>query len=326
MVVSAKAAALLPHAFGIDGALIPDVLRNARAWVNWRYGERNGKPTKLPVGPSGQPASTTDPRTWSSLEDVLGPSVRADGIGFVFTGEVGPDGLCIGGIDLDDLSKRREEEADDGGMVRRKQRASRIVHEARSRGAYIEISPSGGGLHILGRMRPLPKGIHRDSVEMYTSGRYFTLTTKSASGDITNISGFAEALIREITGDDSVRAGLDASPGPSARSGPIRYEDLPWKIRQTIYCWLTGGRTEDRSARQQLWAGELLHHGGDHSAADLSFVAQMMRRGLSVDETDQAMRASGLMRDKWDEKRGDTTYGDRTLAVAWMGRTGPTKV
>jgi putative DNA primase/helicase len=249
--------------------------------------------------------------------------VRVDGIGYVFTGKIGLDGLCIGGIDLDDLRKRREGEVDDGSMIRRKQRAGRIVQEARALGAYLEVSPSRGGLHILGRMRPLAHGVRRDSVEFYTSQRYFTITTKGADGDLTDISDLMEPLIREITRDRASGSQTYGSPRPFARLGPISFEDLPTKIRLTVYSWLTGGREENRAAREQLWAGELRHHKDDHSAADLSFIAQIMRRGLSVDEADQALRASGLMRPKWDEKRGSTTYGERTIAVAWMGRSRP---
>ena len=161
------------NAFGIDVSRIPTAMRKARPWVNWRRVERDGKSTKVPCRPDGRAASTTDPGTWSTLEQVLKASTPIDGIGHVFDGELGPDGLCIGGIDLDDLTKRREGEPDDSGMFERKQRATRIVREARAMGAYIEISPSCGGLHILGRMRPLIKGIKRDSVEIYTSARTY---------------------------------------------------------------------------------------------------------------------------------------------------------
>ena len=141
----------LPNAFGIDTALIPEAMRNMRCWVNWVLVSRGGKTTKIPCRPDGLPASTTAPETWSSLAEVLNPSVPVDGIGIVFDGEIiDPTGRCIGGIDFDSLRKRREHETDDSGIFARKQRATRIVREAQALGAYIELSPSKGGLHILG--------------------------------------------------------------------------------------------------------------------------------------------------------------------------------
>jgi hypothetical protein len=117
----------------------------------------------------------------------------------------------------------------------------------------------------------------------------------------------------------SLTPGRSQAPGFARRTGPIVWNDLPPTIQQTIDWWLTGitdGGPQDREARQRLWAGNLVDHAGDHSAADMSFVSQMRRRGLLSDETDQALRASGLFRPKWDAKRGVTTYGERTLAKA----------
>jgi hypothetical protein len=38
-------------------------------------------------------------------------------------------------------------------------------------------------------------------------------------------------------------------------------------------------------------------------------------------QLDRLFRRSGLMRDKWDDKHGATTYGERTIAKAWGDRT-----
>jgi putative DNA primase/helicase len=163
----------------INTARIPLTMRELRQWVNWRHEERNGKPTKVPCRPDGKPGSTTDPKTWSTLEEVLRPSVQVAGIGFVFSGEVDANGLCIGGIDFDALNKRLLGETDDSGMFGRRRRANRFVREAQKRGAYVELSPSGGGLHTIGLMRPLSQGVKRNNVEVYTSGRFFTVTARS---------------------------------------------------------------------------------------------------------------------------------------------------
>ena len=57
-----------------------------------------------------------------------------------------------------------------------------------------------------------------------------------------------------------------------------------------------------------LFRGDLVAYGGDHSRADLALCGELMRRGLSADLTDFGMRASGLYREKWerDDYRANT--------------------
>ncbi len=321
----AGATSPIPNAFGIDPTLIPEALRDRRICVNWLRVMRDGKLTKIPCCPDGRPASVTDPQTWSSLAEVLNPTApMIAGIGVVFDGEIGPDDLVIGGIDFDSLNKRREGEVDDSGMFARKRRATRIVREAQSRGAYVEMSPSGGGIHVLGRMHPLAKGCKRDSVEVYTSGRYFTVTTKGASGDLVDIADLTDTLINEIAPNHAQRLPGSTTPHPgAARTGPVKWEDLPTNVQADVSWWLnsrTDGGPQDRAARKRLWDGDLTdpgdQHHGDHSAADLSLVSQLIRRGLTDDEADLALRASGLFRAKWDRCTGSTTYGRLTISTA----------
>ena len=99
-------------------------------------------------------------------------------------------------------------------------------------------------------------------------------------------------------------------------------DDLAPNVQQAINWWLTGitdGGPQDREARKRLWEGNTADHGGDDSAADLSLVGQLIRRGLTDEEADQAMRASGLYRTKWDDRRGPATYGGLTIAKARQG-------
>jgi hypothetical protein len=226
--------------------------------------------------------------------------------------------LCLVGIDLDALNERLDGESDEASMFRRKQRARKVVAVAREHGAYVEASPSRGGIHIIGRAYPLVKGIHRDHVEIYTRGRYFTLTTRGASGGLADIGGLVADLIAEIApGGAKTAAGGPA--WTTDRTGKRKWDDLTPNIQSTVDSWLTtkaDGTPQDREARKKLWEGDLAAHGGDHSAADLSLVSQLVRRGLADDEVDLAMRASGLYRPKWDERRGSTTYGGLTVAKA----------
>jgi primase-polymerase (primpol)-like protein len=149
-------------------------------WVAWKLIQRktNKKPTKIPYdAKTGGSGSSTNPKTWASLNVALERLRQGgyDGVGYVFAEE---DPYT--GIDLDHaLSAAGELEP----------WARPIVKAFAS---YTELSPSRTGLHIIVR-GVVPDGIghrtelrktplwredaHPDAaIEMYSSGRFFTMT------------------------------------------------------------------------------------------------------------------------------------------------------
>lgn len=128
--------------------------------------------------PTGVNASTTDARTWSTFDQVARSSI-GDGVGFVFNA----DGIA--GIDLDHcLTNGRL-----AGW------AAPIVKAAK--GTYMEISPSGTGLHIFG-FGVVGTGRRIDNVELYDRGRYFTVTMRRyrrAPLQLTNLQHVIDSLI-----------------------------------------------------------------------------------------------------------------------------------
>jgi hypothetical protein len=165
---------------------IPDGLRCRRQWVLWRYMLKPGapKPTKVPYQPTGDKASHSDPGTWYDFPEVMSVVPSYDGVGFVFSAS---DPYC--GIDLDQCF-------DAQGTLRAW--AVPIVSMAQECGCYIERTPSGVGLHVIG-MAKLPSegrkigGLGEDgtgAIEVYDRARYFTVTgdqtdAGDASGDLT---------------------------------------------------------------------------------------------------------------------------------------------
>src|SRR5438105_468139 len=147
-------------------ASVPPELIGLPQWVLWKRVTRSGatKPTKIPYCVrTGQPASATDPTTWSTFGEVVATAADNDtyaGIGFVFT-----PGDPYVGIDLDNCIDARTGEltAD----------AKDIVAAMES---YTERTPSGNGLHIITRGKLPPEGRKKGNVEMYEAGRYFTVT------------------------------------------------------------------------------------------------------------------------------------------------------
>ena len=151
----------------------PEELKQFKQWVLWRYEIREGKKTKVPYQPDGKMASTTDAKTWSSLNfvsDVYSTGMYA-GIGFVVTTA---DKFC--GVDLDHCRNPETGEI--------QQWASEIVHKLNS---YTEITPSMEGVRVWLKGKIPPGGNRKGNIEIYDQGRYFTVTGKHLDGTPTNI-------------------------------------------------------------------------------------------------------------------------------------------
>ena len=75
-------------------------------------------------------------------------------------------------------------------------------------------------------------------------------------------------------------------------------------------------------AIRALMAGDCSAQGGDRSAADMALCSHLAF-WCAGDATriDRIFRRSGLMRDKWDSRRGGTTYGAQTIERAIEGCT-----
>lgn len=156
---------------------IPQSLRELPQWFCWRFVPKpTGKPDKLPVDIHDRPASTADPRTWSSFDEAVAAfqrNKRLDGIAFVFT-EADP----FAGVDLDDCLD------EDGGFLWGEDIVGRLP-------TYCETSVSGRGLHlILQGKKPVgakcratgfgPDG--KGKVEVYDQGRCFIFTGRRLEG------------------------------------------------------------------------------------------------------------------------------------------------
>lgn len=133
------------------GHHIPLELRNLPRWIRHR--------AKVPITTQGNPASSTNPLTWTDYQTALAAKA-GDGLGFVLNG----DGIVC--IDLDHCYDGKPNAE-----------AQALIDSLPS--TYIEISPSGTGLHIWA-YATLAKGRRFDrnglSVEIYPNGRYLTVT------------------------------------------------------------------------------------------------------------------------------------------------------
>lgn len=145
---------------------IPDELKQLIQWCGWRYEYRYNNRTKVPIDPRSKLvrkyAKSNDRSTWCSFDEAydsyIGGNGLYDGIGFFFSEK---DPFC--GIDLDDP----------GDDTEARERHNTIIEYLDS---YTERSPSGRGFHIICRSKVNLQGRRRDGIEIYFSGRFFTMT------------------------------------------------------------------------------------------------------------------------------------------------------
>ena len=95
----------------------------------------------------------------------------------------------------------------------------------------------------------------------------------------------------------------------------IEAEEVPWNIQFKLHeIFSPVAKSNDKY--KLLFNGDISDYNDDHSAADMALVGYMARKGLPSEEIDKVFRASKLYRAKWDEMRGATTYGERTINKA----------
>ncbi|MFH9891906.1 hypothetical protein ACH4OQ_35935 [Streptomyces luteogriseus] len=132
----------------------------------------------------GTPASSTNPRSWSTYRNAT-ESVAGVGLGFVLNG----DGIAC--LDLDHALTA------DGSP---KPWAAEILRQAGD--TYTEVSPSGEGLHVFG-YADVRQGrrIRREggyAVEVYGDGRYIAMTGQRFQGAPTTLADIS-ALVGQLT-------------------------------------------------------------------------------------------------------------------------------
>lgn len=147
---------------------VPVELRERDRWVRWT-------PSKRPIRVDGSPASSTDPNTWSSYAQVRAHARK----GFVL-------GEGIGCFDLDHCLT--------DGVISVEAQA----FLDRCPATYVEISPSGDGLHVWGLLPEVPgvkKLVGGLSVERYSRQRYMTVTGKRWPGATSRLADLSRVRL-----------------------------------------------------------------------------------------------------------------------------------
>lgn len=262
------------------------ILQSMKRYSNWVCHKN-----KIPIDPkTGNTAKSNDSGTWGTYQQaklLMEQDKSISGLGFMFSHSP------YVGIDIDHCIV-------DGKMSKL---ALNIVYEFQS---YTEYSPSGTGIHIICKGK-LPGAGRKNSnlgLEMYDSGRYFTVTENVLKGY--NIIGERQQEIDTIY----------------QKYFSIKKNEIP-KPQQATIC-LDDGNIINMASKSQngrkfldLYVGNWQNYYKSQSEADLSFCNMLaFWTACDFDQMDRIFRASGLMREKWDKKHGINTYGDMTITKA----------
>lgn len=273
---------------------IPHELKELDQWCCFKIEEvENGRKTKRPYNPlTNNMAKSNDETTWVSFEEAVNNLNGYDGIGFFF---VEP----YVGIDLDKVGNEIEEYLNNPDT-------DNIIGEfINVLETYAEISPSGTGIHLITKGELPPKGRRRGNVEIYDTGRFFTMTGKHIGGyNGINEDEYGQLNFlhnKYIAKPEPEKQKINKTKGFGNDLTPEEIIDIAKKSKNSLR-FIT------------LYEGDWSQFYSSQSEADMAFANDLAfwtaRDPMKMDEI---FRKSNLYRDKWDEQRGDDTYGNITI-------------
>jgi hypothetical protein len=273
---------------------IPDELKAVPQWVMWRFEDRDGKKTKIPYNPKqpSEKAKANDPTTWATFTEarIVMDAELFDGLGFEFT-----QPFC--GIDYDHVRDPQSGEI-----------SADVANEIRSLDSYTEISPSGTGVHVI--LKGEINGDRRriGNREMYSHGRFFTVTGNPFPDTPRKVNGAQEALdalYKSWFGSDQVLTELPIYPKTTPSTLSTDDEQILAKCQ----------KVKNADKFQALWDGDTTNY-PSQSEADLALCSKLAFHTRNYAQIDRLFRHSGLYRDKWDKFHGKYTYGALTIKKA----------
>ena len=258
---------------------IPEELRTSPSWVLWKKEHRDEKPTKVLYQASRRRADSTAPSTWTTFEDAVEAFEHDDffdGVGFVFH----PDNPYCG-ADIDDVT---EDEA---------------RHWIEQFDSYTELSPSGNGFHIICKAK-VPKGTNRDEGELYSSGRFFTMTGNVVrDAPVREAQEAADEFYRFLRRGDQESTPA-ASVSTLTDAEVVRLAENAKNGAEFSVVYRGGGQFKSGSER------------------DLSLASRLAFWTQDEAQIERIMRGSGCVREKWSKHR---TYLRDTIRKALSGLT-----
>ena len=275
---------------------IPQELKTNASFCVWKMEKRQGRPTKVPYNPkTGAMARTNDPATFSDFGTAMKTYALGgwDGIGYRVS-----EG--IGAIDIDHCIR------EDGSLNDVAASVMSFFPDA-----YFERSPSGTGLRGFFRLSPdfaYDKTVYyinnrKHGLEVYLPGvtnRFVTVT-----GDVYRSGSVTR-------NDEALQNALDTFMRRANRVEGSRIEACSYLDDDAVI--EHASRSESGEKFRMLYDGRWEEGYDSQSDADMALVSILAFWCGNVEEQiDRIFRTSGLMREKWDRRTGDSTYGQITI-------------
>ena len=270
---------------------IPYEMRNNKNWVLFKKEDNpeTNHPKKIMIsvtGPKYHLAKSTEAKDWTTFDNAYYKLRRSNYDGMVYCLDKG-----IVFIDIDNS-------IDEYGNL------SPIALEMLELfpNTYAERSCSGKGIHIFIKGKLPENSMKRNDslgLEMYDTKRFACMT-----GDIISttykLKEYSEKIIevaKKYLGEKEVLTPRFSTQEISMEDSEILSKAFNSKVGEKI---------------ERLYNGDFSDY-PSQSNADLAFMTYLSFYTNNPNQLDSIMRSSGLYRDKWDEYRGDTTYGQMTI-------------
>jgi hypothetical protein len=274
---------------------LPNELKGKRRWVTWDSKRRGGKTTKRPD------QSVKNSNAWLSITEACDwvASGASYGVGFVLNG----DGIV--GIDLD-------------GCIALDGTLHEIAHDLLAIATYTELSPSGRGIHAF--IRAAIEKPRKISAKNGIAGREI-YDGRHGSARYLTVTGDRIGEASELRQGQDAQTALNVFVAkwfprelPPTEAAPEKEVDEPQfgddEILELMFAAANGAKW------RTVFEGDYSDY-PSQSEADFSLCRKLrFFTRANPAQMDRLFRRSGLMRPKWDEKRGVQSYGDITLAKA----------
>lgn len=280
----------------VNALEIPDELKQLPKWVLWRaeWDNKQKQYKKVPYSYAGYRASSTESETWTIFDAIHSLYEKNDsynGIGFVLSND--DDYICL---DIDDAVNP------DTGQLK-----TDLALEMTEL-TYCELSPSGTGLHCFfkGELPSERKKKRSDlDIELYNNARFMTVTGESiGQSEICEVQATINNIVERYFKVEEPVKTFTIHPNRTNDLSDDEVMDIMMKSKnKDKISDLLKGNYEKYFDSPSEGVQSLLHYLAFYTSKDKG---QMERLFLDYNN----------LTDKWNSKRGNTTWGQLELDKA----------
>ncbi|WP_210136422.1 phage/plasmid primase, P4 family [Staphylococcus sp. GDK8D68P] len=280
----------------VNALEIPDELKQLPKWVLWRaeWDNKQKQYKKVPYSYAGYRASSTESETWTIFDAIHSLYEKNDsynGIGFVLSND--DDYICL---DIDDAVNP------DTGQLK-----TDLALEMTEL-TYCELSPSGTGLHCFfkGELPSERKKKRSDlDIELYNNARFMTVTGESiGQSEICEVQATINNIVERYFKVEEPVKTFTIHPNSTNDLSDDEVLDIMMKSKnKDKISDLLKGNYEKYFDSPSEGVQSLLHYLAFYTSKDKG---QMERLFLDYNN----------LTDKWNSKRGNTTWGQLELDKA----------